>query len=206
MTVKENITVLAKAVPSISPMYGEIICVAGISDDGTWRRLYPVPVKLLGQSYFKKFDAISVEVDQWKGRHPRPEDRFLINYGGRVKRIVDWEERRSFLKKYLDASVKSILSSGRSLGIIKPEILDFHKDQNGRRRYKFIDSDGTKYNFVCREWEATALDSKYPNDFQKVRQKFCDWMKGRDTYFVIGTTVGNVAKMVVAVHYPPKPR
>ena len=204
MTVVEDITVLAKAIPSISPMHGEIICVAGIAEDGTWRRLYPVPTNLLGKSYFKKFDVIRVELDQWKGRHPRPEDRWLVKYEGRIRRITDWEQRRSFLTKFLDPSIDSILSSGRSLGIIKPNIIDFYKDSHGRCRYRFIDADGSRYSLVCREWEASALDAKYPHDFGKVRQKFCDWMKKRDTHFVMGTTVGNVAKMVVAVHYPPK--
>jgi hypothetical protein len=49
-----------------------------------------------------------------------------------------------------------------------------------------------------------ALARKYPNQFDKVRAKFRDWMEERDTYFVIGTTADNITKMVVAVHYPPK--
>jgi len=204
LTVVENIIVLAKAIPAISPMHGEITCVAGIAEDETWRRLHPVPTNLLGQSYFKKFDVINVELDLWKGQHPRPEDRFLVNYNGRVKEIADWEQRRSYLSKFLDTSINSILSSGRSLGIIKPNIIDFYKDRNERCRYKFIDADGIEYDLVCREWETSALAAKYPTNFDKVHVKFCDWMKERDTYFVIGTTADNVTKMGVAVHYPPK--
>ena len=204
ITQTEDIIVLAKAIPAVTKFHGQITCVAGITKDDSWRRLYPVSTRLLSQSYFMKFDIIRVEVDQWKGQHPRPEDRFLVDYKGRVDRISDWENRRAFLTKYLDSSVKAILDAGRSLGIIKPEIEDFYKDQAGRCRYRFQDASGSSHNFVCRDWETAALDRKYPNDFSKVRQKFCDWMKKRDTHFVIGTTTGNIAKMVVAVHYPPK--
>lgn len=211
MTVQEDIAVLAKAIPAITQKHGEITCVAGIGPDNKWRRLYPASTKLLKQSYFMKFDIIRVEVDPWQGLHPRPEDRFLVNYIGKVGSIgrirgkVDWNPRRSFLDKFLDISVKSILSSGRSLGIIKPEILDFYKNANGRCRYKFRDSDKVEYDLVCRDWEVKALDSKYLTDFSKVRLKFYDWMKNRDPYFVIGTTAGeHPTRMIVAVHYPPK--
>lgn len=202
----EKIIVLAKAIPAVSPIHGEITCVAGINIiDGQWRRLHPVPTNLLGQSYFKKFDLIKVEVDVWKGRHPRPEDRWLIKYLGREDRIGDWEQRRNFLNKHLDPSVKSTVSSGRSLGIVKPTILDFYKDSDERLRYIFQDSIGKRHDMVCREWECMALTSKYPTDFRKVQEKFLDWIKNRDTFFVIGTTAPpTLTKMVVAVHYPPK--
>lgn len=203
MTTIEQIVVLAKAIPASSLMHGEITCVAGIAEDDLWRRLHPVPTKFLSRSYFMKFGIIKVETDDWRGANPRPEDRWLVGYKGCAGKITDWEERRAFLRKHLDKSVNSILASGRSLGLIRPEIEDFYVDQNNRLRYKFRDAEG-RYDLACREWEALALAKKYPNMFEKVRARFCDWMKTRDTYFVIGTTVCNVAKMVVAVHYPPK--
>jgi len=203
VTTIENIVVLAKAIPASSLVHGEITCVAGIAEDNKWRRLHPVPTRLLGVSYFMKFGIITVEVDDWRGAHPRPEDRWLVNYKGCLGHIKDWEKRRVFLQQHLDESISSMLSSGRSLGLIKPEIHDFYLDANGRLRYKFRDSE-RQYDLACREWEALALANKYPNNFEKVHEKFCDWMKKRDTYFVIGTTADNITKMVVAVHYPPK--
>jgi hypothetical protein len=203
MSTKEKIVVLAKAIPAKSLMHGEITCVAGIAEDDKWRRLYPMPTSLLGKSYFMKFSVIEVEVEAWQGAHTRPEDRYLVSYGRCVQKIEDWEERRAYLRKHLDKSISAILSSGRSLGLIKPEIEEFYQDSNGKLRYKFRDSERS-YDLVCREWEALALARKHPNQFDKVRAKFRDWMEERDTYFVIGTTADNVTKMVVAVHYPPK--
>lgn len=204
MTTIEKIVVLAKAIPANSLMYGEITCVAGIAkEDDKWRRLYPVPTKLLGRSYFMKFGVIEVEVDDWRGTHHRSEDRYLVDYKRCTNQVRDWEKRRAYLRKHLDKSISSVLSSGRSLGLIKPEIDDFYKDASGKLRYKFRDCE-RQYDLVCREWEALALANKYLEDFSKVRYKFLDWMNERDTYFVIGTTADNATTMVVAIHYPPK--
>ncbi|MCP8316321.1 MAG: hypothetical protein H3Z51_05600 [archaeon] len=87
---------------------------------------------------------------------------------------------------------------------MKPVILDFYQDLNGRCRYVFTDSSRKSHDLVCRDWEITGLLSKYPSDFGKVKQKFLNWMLSRDTYFVIGTTSDNLNKMVVAIHYPPR--
>ncbi len=208
MTTIEKIVVLAKAIPARHLIHGEITCVAGISlGDNKWRRLHPVPTSLLSKSYFMKFSIIEVKVDNWIGQHQRLEDRHLVNYVGCSGRMNDWENQRAFLEGHVDQSVDSIISSGRSLGIIKPTIEDFYRDANGRLRYRFRDAANNPYNLVCREWEALALANKYPDprDFNKVKSKFCEWMiEKRDPYFVIGTTADNVTKMVVAVHYPPK--
>jgi len=47
MTIIENIVVMAKAIPAESLVHGEITCVAGITENNLWRRLHPVPTKLL---------------------------------------------------------------------------------------------------------------------------------------------------------------
>ena len=204
MTTTEKIVVLAKAIPAESS-HGEITCVAGIAEDDTWRRLYPMPTDYLSKSYFMKYSKIVVEVDEWRGSHKRLEDRWLANYIKSLGRIENWEDRRKYLVQHLDRSVNQIISSQRTLGLIKPEIEDFYKDDAGHFRYKFRDSENGRYDLACREWEVTGLADKYPNQFDKVRWKFFDWMiEKRDVYFVIGTTADNRTKMVVAIHYPPK--
>ena len=35
--------VLAKAYPIISRKYEHLVCIAGITEAGEWRRIYPVP-------------------------------------------------------------------------------------------------------------------------------------------------------------------
>jgi hypothetical protein len=65
--------VAVKAYPSISKGYDELVCCAGITDDHTWVRLYPVPYRdLPGQHQFRKGDIIEVLAERPK---PHKDDR-----------------------------------------------------------------------------------------------------------------------------------
>lgn len=57
----ERILILAKTYPSPSAQYVETSCVAGISQDGSMRRLYPVPFRMIEEGQqFKKWQWIDV--------------------------------------------------------------------------------------------------------------------------------------------------
>jgi hypothetical protein len=42
MTQKEKILITVKAYPTLSGKYGELVCIAGIREDGSWVRIYPM--------------------------------------------------------------------------------------------------------------------------------------------------------------------
>ncbi len=42
---KQRILVTVKTYPTLSRKYGETVCTAGIGEDGTWIRIYPVPFR-----------------------------------------------------------------------------------------------------------------------------------------------------------------
>ena len=66
----ERILVLAKTYPSPSSQYVETSCVAGISETGAMRRLYPVPFRMIEQGrQFKKWQWISVRVEKANKDH-----------------------------------------------------------------------------------------------------------------------------------------
>ena len=44
---KKRVFITVKTYPNISDKYAELVCTAGILEDGTWIRLYPVPFRLL---------------------------------------------------------------------------------------------------------------------------------------------------------------
>lgn len=46
MKKREKLLVLAKTYPTISKTYEHLVCIAGITEDGEWRRIYPVPWNL----------------------------------------------------------------------------------------------------------------------------------------------------------------
>ena len=47
MIEKKRIYILVKTYPTISEKYAELVCTAGILEDGSWIRLYPMPFRLL---------------------------------------------------------------------------------------------------------------------------------------------------------------
>ncbi|MDE1768833.1 MAG: hypothetical protein KGH67_04430 [Candidatus Micrarchaeota archaeon] len=52
--MKEKLLVLAKAAPEISSKYEHLVCVAGITESGEWRRIYPIPWKIFWESSSKE--------------------------------------------------------------------------------------------------------------------------------------------------------
>ena len=54
---KQRILVTVKTYPTLSRKYGETVCTAGIREDGTWVRIYPVPFRRLNESeQYRKYD------------------------------------------------------------------------------------------------------------------------------------------------------
>ena len=73
MIQQERVLVLVKTYPTLSKTYGELSCVAGIREDGTWIRLYPIPFRRLREEYrFEKYRWIELPVEK-NARDNRPE-------------------------------------------------------------------------------------------------------------------------------------
>ena len=47
-TGRERLLVTVKTYPTLSTKYGETVCTAGVREDGSWVRLYPVPFRSVG--------------------------------------------------------------------------------------------------------------------------------------------------------------
>ena len=69
----ERILILAKTYPSPSAQYIETSCVAGITERGEMRRLYPIPFRLIeDQQQFRKWQWVEMRVEKATHDH-RPE-------------------------------------------------------------------------------------------------------------------------------------
>lgn len=100
---KERILILAKTYPSPSAQYVETSCVAGISQDGSMRRLYPVPFRMIEEGQqFTKWQWIDVRVEKANKDH-RPESHKLyvdtIECGDRIDTKKEWALRWEWLDK-----------------------------------------------------------------------------------------------------------
>jgi hypothetical protein len=70
---KQRILITVKTYPTLSRKYGETVCTAGVRENGTWVRIYPVPFRRLGENeQYSKFDWIECRLIR-NTSDPRPE-------------------------------------------------------------------------------------------------------------------------------------
>lgn len=161
---KESILVLVKATPIWSTTSGRYtICTAGISEDGGWRRLYPVFWKTIKNNNIKVWDLISVETKKPTKDH-RPESRKIKNETAKNLgcAIREREKRRKYLNELTDPQLPNATKEGKTLSIIKPVLFGFSIEKREKqvdqatlyegvfkkRPYHDI---GIYYNFKCGE-------------------------------------------------------
>lgn len=117
-----KVTILVKALPQPSKQYGETVCCAGVTEDGQWKRLFPVRFRhLSGDSSFARWDWVSF-------RYRRPtsdaraeschvfEDSIAIE--GKLARK---REQQRLLSPLVLGSAKQAMELGQSLALIRPK-------------------------------------------------------------------------------------
>lgn len=140
---KKRVLLTVKAYPEVSKTYGETVCLAGITEENEFIRLYPVPFELFRSSRLPKYTWIEVECAKTQDLLGRKESHKIrtdsSNYGIRVvdqslvraKGRAPWAERNKVVLPLLSPSLEDLqkrLDSDRtSLGLVKAsELLDFH--------------------------------------------------------------------------------
>ena len=138
---RDRILITVKTYPTLSQKYGETVCTAGVREDGSWVRLYPVPFRRLGEAEkYRKFDWIECDLVK-RDRDPRPESYCPID----PKQLVrldhmgtegQWRDRRNLLLNTASVftRLKEVIDGAKadtmSLAVFKPtEVLDFHCEQ-----------------------------------------------------------------------------
>ena len=128
---KQRILVTVKTYPTLSRKYGETVCTAGIREDGTWVRIYPVPFRRLNEKErYRKYDWIECRLVR-RTADPRPEsfspaDPSELTQVGHIDTSDKWRERRRLLLQTaqvydrLDRLIKGAKSNTLSLAVFKP--------------------------------------------------------------------------------------
>lgn len=133
----ERILITVKTYPTLSAKYGELVCTAGLRQDGSWIRIYPVPFRQL-EAYqkFPKYSFIEAEVVR-NAKDARPESHKVntdtLNLTGEVLSTDDhWRERRQWILKRgtvytnLTELIEANKQGKLSIATFKPaRILDF---------------------------------------------------------------------------------
>jgi len=171
--MKEKILVVVKTYPNLSKKYKETVCVAGINEQGEWRRLFPIPFRQLPfNKRFKRYDWIEVDIVKAREKLMRKESYHVesdsINVVGHLDTKNKWEERNKVILplklKSIEEFNKLIKKDKTSLAIIQPkEITDFTFTPIGE----------------CREWERDLIEGNqktlfgdYKSPLDKIAIKF----------------------------------
>lgn len=131
LPITERILILTKTYPSPSAKYIETSCVAGINELGMFKRLFPVPFRLIsGDKQFHKWQWISVQLYKASNDH-RPESFHI--YTDSILRDPKplstariWQERWKWLDLLPIASEfheieQARHNSGHSLALLRPK-------------------------------------------------------------------------------------
>ncbi len=159
--------VTAKTHPLPSTKYRETVCTAGITEDGAWVRLHPVPFRYLeGPQQFSLYDWVELPAR----KRPRGSDKRKENWAPagelRVLKQVGtgdrWAERKRLLLPHVAPSLEWLQAEykrdGTSLGLIAPaEVLDVVVEAD--------DSDWTPKQRAA--LEQMALDGSRPKPLEK---------------------------------------
>ena len=133
MMERKRVYITVKTYPTLSEKYDELVCTAGICEDGTWIRLYPLPFrKLDNDQKYRKWQWIEVDVERNISDF-RPESYKVLNIDN-IKIIsndsnkVNWDERKRiifnmekvFTNKTEIISLAKLYPPKRSLLTFKP--------------------------------------------------------------------------------------
>lgn len=134
----ERILITVKTYPTLSRTYGETVCTAGLREDGSWVRIYPVPFRRIEDlQQYHKYEWIECDLIGNAQKDKRPESRRTADLQtlkrvGHIGTDDRWRERRSLvlekgkvftnLQELIDGAKENTLS----LATFKPsKIIDF---------------------------------------------------------------------------------
>jgi hypothetical protein len=148
----ERILITVKTYPTLSSKYAELVCTAGVNENGEWRRIYPVRFRLLQDgSQYQKYQWVEADIEKSTSDN-RPESYKIINpeslrlLGKPISTDDKWSARKSAFhqKVPLEQDLSDLIARAHantvSLAHFKPAVItDFIVEE------------------VPREWDANKL-------------------------------------------------
>jgi len=145
MSAVRRLFITVKTYPTLSTKYAELVCTAGILDDGSWARVYPLPFRNLDyENRYMKYQWMELPLVR-NSSDPRPESYKITDIS--KLQLIDkpvgteqaWAERKKIIfaknEVYTDlaALIKKAHSNKLSLAIFKPaELVEFVVEQTER--------------------------------------------------------------------------
>lgn len=134
---RQRVLITVKTYPTLSKKYGETVCTAGVREDGSWVRIYPVPFRRLDEKQrYSKFDWLECSLVR-NQRDPRPEsfrplDQAQLTPVEHMGTASNWRDRRRLLLRtarvyeHRDELIEGAKRNQISLAVFKPRnVIDF---------------------------------------------------------------------------------
>ncbi|MFC2041168.1 hypothetical protein ACFLTY_02465 [Chloroflexota bacterium] len=128
---QKRVLVTVKTYPTPAGKGAEVSCTAGITDDGKWIRLFPIPFRFMGgDKQFSKYQWI--EIAAKKSSDPRKESYevdidTLETASAPLPRKDAWEARKKIVLPLLAPSLCYLQRTRKqtmdTLGIVKPKTI-----------------------------------------------------------------------------------
>ncbi|MBR0070598.1 MAG: hypothetical protein IJP97_08905 [Synergistaceae bacterium] len=136
---RKRIFILVKTYPRVSKHYRETVCTAGIMENGSWVRLYPVPFRILkDENKYKKYTRINVNAARHSSDFriesycPDTESITAEPEMPKIKGRADWETRKHIIldNQKVYTNLRELITDAKtikkSLAVFKPkEIISF---------------------------------------------------------------------------------
>lgn len=121
MVFKSRVTILVKASPQPSKRHSETVCCAGLQEDGSWKRLFPIRFRHLSDDKaFKRWSIVDFDYhtpkDDRRSESCRVHEE-SIKITGAVKST---KEKSSLVDRAVLGSEKEASAKGHSLALIRP--------------------------------------------------------------------------------------
>ena len=135
-TERKRVLITVMTYPHPSRSHDEVVCTAGITEDGEWIRLYPIDYRYRPPDQrFRKYQWIEVDLEERGAKNDnRPESRkplldSIEVLGPPLSTANGWKERRQIIDRLPHLTLNELKGRHRadktSLGIVRPtRILD----------------------------------------------------------------------------------
>lgn len=219
---KTKVLITVKTYPTLSAKYDELVCTAGFREDGTWIRIYPLPLrKKPYQEQYKKYDWIELDLvkndSDFRPESYRPYSHDSeIDIVGHIETAGNWEERKKICLGKIYYNLSEVIAEAKdkntctSLAVFKPTgILDFTAEPVEREWDKDKLAKLNQLNlFETTKEGKFEVVQKLPYKFKFVfkdnqgtesRMMIEDWETGQLYWNCLARHEGNEAKAVADV-------
>ncbi|MBP9169870.1 MAG: hypothetical protein KBG48_20875 [Kofleriaceae bacterium] len=223
---KQRVLITVKTYPTLSRKYGETVCTAGVREDGTWVRIYPVPFRRLDEKQqYSKYDWVECRLQRntvdVRPETFRPVDQRELVPVGEMSTDHNWRERRDILLKKarvydnLEELIAGAKANQISLAVFKPaRILAFVVEEDEREwdinKVKEMREASRQHElFEDNTWRETfrvipKLPYKFSYRFEdaagkKSEQQILDWEIGALYWNCLRSVDGDESKAIAKV-------